>query len=137
MNYLEEIRRTLRADGVVQSVVGFDSDREVKVYTTLGKSNITAPYVVLAMLPSLEPVGVYGDDYVWQEFEVQVSCWSTNEHDSGFIADILDDAILKSVYLFDPWSVAKVKRNSVPRPMADRDTNLVQVFTTYLWQLAR
>ena len=138
LNLMNPIRQVMREDPILQTVVGYDQDGEVKVYTSVGKSDAEAPWVVLTMLSSTGPTGTYGDDYVWEPFQMQVSSWGSSERHAWQVADVVDDAILKAPsWSFEPYYLAKVMRSSTPMPLPDRDTNLVQILVLYTFMIGR
>lgn len=134
---VDSIRRALRLDPKIMALVGLDTDQEVKVYQGIGKSNVSAPYIVLAIIPGIAPEGVYGDDYVLQDVMVRIAAWGRQSNEAWQLAEFIQEAFENADYSVEPWEMMRVHRTSFPREMADRDTNLVQVNTDYIFRLSR
>jgi hypothetical protein len=137
IDLVSPLRRAIRHDPIVDSVVGRDQDGEVKVYATLAKQDVTAPYATLAIVPTEGPTGVYGDDYVWENFDVQVSSWGNDQRTAWQVADVMDDAMLRADYELEPYTLAKIMRSSTAQELTDRDTNMRQVIVLYTIKLGR
>lgn len=137
MNYIRPIRHALRADPILEAVVGRDANDEVKVYTPLAKTNVTAPYVTFSMVPVAGPVSVYGDDEVLEPFQIAVTGWGRDSMEAWSIADVVDDAIKAGDYSYEPYELIQILRISTPEEMPDRDTDLRQVMVRYQFVLGR
>ena len=134
---VDAIRRALRDDPIIVATVGLDKDGETKVYQGLGKTNVEAPYIVLAVIPGVAPDGVYGDDYVVQNVMLQATAWGRNANEAWQVAEVIQDAFEHSDYSVEPWELMRVRRGSFPREMTDRDTNMIQVNTDYVFRFSR
>lgn len=137
MNIVRTIRRALREDPILDAIVGKDKDGEVKVYTPLGKANITAPYVTFGIVPIGGPIPVYGDSEVLEDFEVGITSWGRTSIEAWDVADAADDAIKLADYSFEPWELVQVIRTTTPEEAGDRDTDLRQVRVRYRFMLGR
>jgi len=136
-NMPREIRHALRADPILQAMLGYDNDGEVKVYTPLAKPNVEAPYVTFSIIPNQGPVAVYGDSEVLEPFPVAISAWGRDGIEAWSIADAVDDAAKRADYSFEPYDLMYVLRTSTPREFQDRDTGLFYLVTSYSYALGR
>jgi hypothetical protein len=131
------IRRALRDDPLIKAVVGQDADTEVKVYSSVGKPDVQAPYIVFGLIPGPGPIGTYGRPDAWEPFTIQTTSWGRTPQEAWSVADILDDAIVSADYVFEPGYLARVARVSTPEELPDRDTNLRQVVVQYEFKVGR
>lgn len=136
-NLVQPIRHALRADPILEAMVGQDAQGEVKVYTPIGKSNIVAPYIAFVMVPVAGPVSVYGDDEVMEPFQVAFTSWGRDSNEAWAVADVMDDAIKRGDYDYAPYELIQVLRISTPDEMPDRDTDMRQVMVRYQFVLGR
>lgn len=134
---VDAIRHALRDDPIIEVAVGMDTDGEVKVYQALAKTNVEAPYIVLTYVPGVMPDGVYGDDYVIQNVMLQATAWGRNASEAWQITEVIQEAFEKADYAVEPWALMRAARASFPREMPDRDTNMVQVNTDYVFLFSR
>lgn len=124
-------KEVLREDVVVQGIVNVDRWGNTKVYEEVADTDVKAPFVVVSQIPTSGDLGVYGDDYALQVTEFQVSSWGRDDAEAWLLADACDDALLYSVWEITPYTLMKVRRNSTPVVLPDRDTNLRQVQVRY------
>jgi hypothetical protein len=117
--------------------VGRDKDDEVKVYVTLAKANVTAPYLTFAIVPIGGPTAVYGDTEVLEDFEVAVASWGRDSLEAWNIADVADDALKRGDYSFEPYELIGINRTTTPHELPDRDTDLRQVVVRYRFMIGR
>lgn len=134
---MDSIRRALRDDAILGSLLGRDQDGEPKVYQGIAKTDVTAPYIVMTVVPGISPEGVYGDDYAIQNVMVQVTAWGRNPGEAWQLAEMIPDAFEEADYATEPWEVARVTRASFPRELTDRDTSLIQVSADYGFMFTR
>jgi hypothetical protein len=126
------IRWVLRHDPIVQIRVGEDSDNEYKVYdATNVKLNTQAPFIVWNFRETSQTEGVYGDDYALEYISLQVTSWGRTPNEAWDLADAADDALLLGDYSAEPWYLMKIRRDGIPRPHADLDTNWTQIDVFY------
>lgn len=116
---------------MIRTIAGVDVTGGVKVYESIAPTDVPAPYVVVNMVPTVADTGAYGDDYVIQVTEFQVTAWGRNDQEAWLLADACDDALRDGFWITDPWQLMKVRRDGVPAMFPDRDTNLRQVQVRY------
>lgn len=134
---IESIRRVLRKDPLIFSLVGWDTDEEVKVYQAQAKLDTDAPYVVMAPAPGAAPISAYGDMYAIETFTLQLTAWGRNSKEAWQLADAIQDAIADGEYDAGIWAFMKGKRITFPQELPDRDTALVQVPVIYEFQFGK
>ncbi len=137
MNWASEIQHALRADPILQAVVGNDSDGETKIYGPNAKSNIVAPYVVFSIIPTQEPIRAYGDDEAIHAFRVAIASWARDSGEAWQLADVTDDALKRADYSFEPYQVMNVLRVAMPQELQDRDTLSFYLTVQYQFNLGR
>lgn len=137
INLVDPIRRALRSDAIIAAMIGKDENNEIKVYTTIAKTNAQAPYVVVQIVPASGPEGAYGNLNVWEPFQIQVTSWGRSPQEAWSLADVVDNAMILADYSFEPAELALVRRQSTPVELNDRDTNLRQVIVRYELKLGR
>jgi Protein of unknown function (DUF3168) len=134
---IESIRRVLRKDPLIYSLVGADADEEIKVYQAVAKQDSVAPYVVMAPAPGAAPISVYGEMYAVETFTLQLTAWGRNSKEAWQLADAIQDAVAISDYDAGMWVFMKGKRITFPQELPDRDTALVQVPVIYEFQFGK
>lgn len=137
LNLMDVIRRALRADPILQAAVGEDSDGEYKIYTTLGKTGVTPPYVVLQLVPDVGPSPLYGEAEGLESFGIMATSWAENPTEAWQLADFVDDAIERADFDFTPHDLMLVRRDQSPQELPDRDTNWRQVVVPYRFLIGR
>lgn len=130
-NPLQEIRRGLRRDPLIQAHVHEDSDGEVKVYDMVGKRKLTAPYIVLQQLPVGDLIAVYGDSEVLEAINIQVSCWGNSIRTAWALADAADEAMKNLDLDVTPYEVMNLRRSSNFIPLEDFNSLTYQVVVAY------
>jgi len=131
-------KNVLREDGLVVNIVGSDGDGETKVYPSIAKTDVNAPFVVINHIPMIENEGgVYGDDHVIVTLEFQVSSWGRTEQEAWILADACDEALMLGQWTVDPYQLMKIRREGMPTPLPDRDTDLRQVQARYMARFSR
>lgn len=132
-------KNVLREDGIVVSIVGWDGDGETKVYMTIAKTDVRAPFVVLNQIPVLgnPDDGIYGDDNVVVTLEFQVASWGRTEQEAWLLADACDEALMLAQWTVDPYVLMKIRREGMPVSLPDRDTDLRQVQARYRVRFSR
>ena len=134
---IEAIRRVLRRDSLVFALIGEDEHGEVKAYQGVAKLDSTAPYIVLNVLPGSDITGAYGEEYAVELISIQVTAWGETSKQAWQLADAIQDALTVGDYEVEPYTLMKVRRNSFPPELTDRDTQLVQVPVQYLFWLSK
>lgn len=134
---MDSIRRALRDDAILDSLLGRDQDGEPKVYQGIVKTDVDAPYIVMTVVTGIAPEGVYGDDYSIQNVLVQVTAWGRNPSEAWQLAEMIPDAFDNADYAAEPWELARASRVSFPRELTDRDTSLIQVNADYAFMFTR
>lgn len=133
----EACRRILRDDPIVITVIGKDVDDEVKVYDTVAKTNVKAPFITVTLVPGATAVEVYGDDEVGHSLVYQVSSWGRNRVEAWEVAEAADQALKLGDWTVDPYTMQRLHRQGQPSVLGDRDTNWLQVIAIYDVFLAR
>lgn len=131
------VRRVLRKDPLVSSLVGADADEEIKVYQAIAKQDVAAPYVVMIPAPGAAPISTYGEEYAIETFTVQLTAWGRNSKEAWQLSDAIQDAVSIGSYDAGTWYFMKGKRITFPQELADRDTALVQVPAIYEFQFGK
>jgi hypothetical protein len=131
------IRRVLRRDPLVSSLVGSDADNEIKVYQAIAKQDSVAPYVVMAPAPGAAPISVYGEMYAVETFTLQLTAWGRDSKEAWQLASAIEDAVSLGAYDAGVWLFMKGKRITFPQELPDRDTALVQVPVIYEFQFGK
>jgi hypothetical protein len=134
---IEGIRRVLRNDSLVSSLIGTDSDGEVKIYQGIAKLDSSAPYIVMNVVPGDRPISVYGSSHAVEVLTVQITAWGRNSKESWQLAEAIQDAVEVGQYDVGLWDFMKGKRSAFPGELPDRDTALVQIPTQYEFQFGR
>jgi hypothetical protein len=130
-------RQALRHDPVLQTTLGYDADGEYKVYASLGKQNMSAPYLVFDIVPLNDILAVIGDGEAIEAVPVTLKSWGRQPREAWHVASYADDAIKQADFVATPWEVISVRRTSTPFQLDDPDTNLIQVVVQYEVILAR
>lgn len=136
MNWPREIRHALRADPILEAVVGRDQDGEVKVYSPDAKSNIEFPYITFSIFAPTEPIRVYGDDEAITPFRIALTSWARDSSEAWQLADVADDAVKRADYSFEPYSLMQVLRVAMPQELTD-PTGLTYLVVQYQYNLGR
>lgn len=138
INFIKPIRHALRGDPIVQAVVGNDDDGETKVYASVAKKDVKAPYIVI-QIPQIGggPIPVYGDGEVLEGFRVVLTSWGRTADEAWQVADVADDALKRGDYSYEPYELIQLMRVSSPQELPDRDTPLRQVIVQYQLALGR
>ena len=134
---IESIRRVLRKDPLILSLVGVDADGETKVYQAMAKQDSDAPYIVMAPAPGAAPISAYGETYAIETFTLQLTPWGRNSKEAWQLAEAIQDAIDAGSYDSGIWVFMKGKRITFPQELPDRDTALVQVPVIYEFQFGK
>lgn len=134
---IESIRRVLRNDSLIFSIVGEDVDGEIKVYQAIAKQDSDAPYIVMAPAPGAAPISAYGEMYAIETFTLQLTPWGRNSKEAWQLSDAIQDAVEVGQYDAGAWSFMKGKRITFPQELPDRDTGLVQVPVIYEFQFGK
>lgn len=137
IDLIGSIRRTIRKDPLIFSLVGVDVDEEIKVYQAVAKQDSVAPYVVMVPAPGAAPISTYGEMYAIETFTIQLTAWGRNSKEAWQLADAIQDAVALGEYDSGVWNFMKGKRITFPQELADRDTGLVQVPAIYEFQFGR
>ena len=128
----------LRRDSLIQSLIGVDSDGEVKVYEGTAKTDVKAPFIVSSFIPGNAPVGVYGDEVAMEVVDVQVTAWGSSRNTVWQLAEACDDALHLGDWPVDPYELKDLRRLSFPQLTPDRDnTNWVQIPLRYRLSFGR
>jgi hypothetical protein len=128
---VESIRRVVRNDPLVFSLIGADADEEVKVYQGIAKSNVEAPFIVMNVVPGDIPVPAYGEDYAIEVLTIQFTAWGRNSKEAWQLAEAIQEAVADGQYDAGLWDFMKGRRVIFPQELPDRDTALVQVPASY------
>ena len=134
---VESIRRVLRRDALIFSLIGVDPDGEVRIYQGVAKSDATPPYIIMNVVPGDSPIGVYGDDYAIEVLTVQLTAWGRHSKEAWQLADAIQDAVSLGDYEADPWGFMKARRVTFPNELPDRDTALVQIPAQYEFKFGK
>jgi hypothetical protein len=136
-NQIDAIRRALRHDAIIRDIIGIDENGEIKVYVSVGKPDVVAPYIVLNTIPVNGISGVYGDEYAIEVIPLQISNWGRDPNEAWQLADIVDDAFIHADFEFEPYTHMRTVRTTNAQELPDRDTNLTQVVVQYEVAISR
>lgn len=135
---LDIVYHGLRDDIIVRSVIGLDKDKEVKVYDSIAKTNVIAPFVTISLLPGAQMVHVYGDPSVAHTFSYQISSWGKSRREAVEVADVIDEALNNYAdWVTSPYEIRKILLQGLPAIVPDRDTTWMQVQAFYDFFIAR
>ena len=131
------MRRSLREDAALASVIGVDDDGEVKVFTYPLKPNVSAPYVAVAqiLVPGVE--GVYGDDEVAERFVMQMTGWARTDKEAWSVAVTLEPAIRGVRLQVEPYEHTSTVRYQNYETLYDDEANLWGVVMRYEFFVGR
>jgi hypothetical protein len=133
------VKDILSNDPILQAMLGRDNRNQPKVYESVGKKGVDAPYIVFTMMQSEGPEGLYHDLRSLETVRFQVTGWGLTRDQAWELFEAAQTALEIgewSVYL-TPYSFMSIVRTGDQFQLEDVDSGWYQVPATYRLKVSR